>query len=86
MPSDFNYDVRRGRQLHELQPGVCCEGANFLAEEQIVLDGSFKNDVVGGHKAVWCAIEAFGGNLVVTLLKVLVSKIYAFPIIFGLYC
>ena len=61
MPSDLNYDVRRGRQLHELQPGVRCEGATFLAGEQIVLDGSF-NDVIGGHTAVWCAIEAFGGK------------------------
>ena len=63
MSSHFNYDVRRGRQLHKLQPGVdSCKGAKFLAEEQIVLDGSFKNDVVGGYTAVWCAIQAFGGT------------------------
>ena len=49
--------------MHKLQPGVDgCKGAKFLAEEQIVLDGSFKNDVVGGYTAVWCAIHAFGGT------------------------
>ena len=49
--------------MHELQPGVDgCEGAKFLAEERIVVDGSFKNDVVGGHTTVWCAIKAFGGT------------------------
>ena len=48
--------------MHELHPGAHCEGSEFLAEEQIVIDGSFENDVVGGHKAVWCAVKAFGGK------------------------